>query len=186
LIVRDEDDQGSRYALYVIDMQGKVMGKLLSGFVFLDSAISPDNQWLVFSEFTSDYTNTIHVYNLKEKTDGILATNCSYPSASSWSPDGNSFVVSCHHLLVFSKINGKWSKQGEVDIPDKLRKLPPGIVEAISLYSPAWSPDEELIAFQPSIGKIFILNTKNGQIQKIYKGKEEFVDLNGWINIASP
>jgi Tol biopolymer transport system component len=84
---------------------------------------------------------------LRKKTDEIIATNCEFPSASSWSPDGNSFAVACHHILVFSNTNGEWSQQGEINIPDKLRKLPPDVVEAIRLYSPAWSPDGERTAF---------------------------------------
>jgi Tol biopolymer transport system component len=148
LLVRDNYSQSANYSLYVVELKGKVLGKLLSGYDFLNPSVSPDNQWLVFADSGGELTeNSIHIYNLKEKTDVTLVSGCSTPSASSWSPDGISFAVACKDILIFSLVDGKWVQQGSIPVPDQLRNLPLGVVNAIRLSSPAWSPDGEKIAF---------------------------------------
>gem|GEM_PF-6145055 len=146
LIIRDRPSPGFNSYLNVVDAQGNILGKLLSGYDFMSAAISPNNRWMVFSEYTNNSTEFVHIYDLQNKTESTLATNCSNPS-SSWSPDGLSLAVSCNKIRIFSYIDGAWTEQGEIPLPPQIKELPQDIIDAVKCYSPAWSPDGEKIAF---------------------------------------
>ena len=125
LFVLGRMDQG---ALQVYDPHTRKFVPYLDGLAARDFVISPDRQWMVYSEYPSG-----HLW--KSRLDGRepLQLTSSYAAMEQWSPDGNWLAYSdWHHIYLISADGGA---------PEQL--LPNGDNE----IAPSWSPDGKSIVF---------------------------------------
>nr|WP_281383602.1 winged helix-turn-helix domain-containing protein [Granulicella aggregans] len=125
LLVLGRLDQG---AMQVFDPKSRNLVPFLSGFSASSFVISPDGQWMAYTEFPSD-----HLW--KSRLDGSEATQLTESGASfqQWSPDGKWLVYTDDYKLYRVSADGG----------------PPEILIATGNYElvPTWSPDGKSIVF---------------------------------------
>jgi eukaryotic-like serine/threonine-protein kinase len=118
-------DQG---AMQVFDPKTESMAPFLDGVSALSFVISPDRQWMVYSEYPTGYL-------WKSRLDGSerLQLTSAPGYYQQWSPDGKWVVYSDWHKLYMVPANG--------GAPEKL--IQTGEFEV----APSWSPDGKSIMF---------------------------------------
>jgi Tol biopolymer transport system component len=125
LFVMGRLDQGTMLAL---DPRSKTLTPFLNGISALEFAVSPDRQWMVYTEYPSG-----HLW--KSRLDGSDALQLTDAPAymQEWSPDGKWIAYSDWHKLYRVSADG--------GIPEKL------IESGNSEVMPTWFPDGRSIAF---------------------------------------
>lgn len=172
------------------DSRAKRMLPYLNGFPALEFVISPDRQWMAYTEYPSGSL-------WKSRLDGSDRTqlSASYAVMQQWSPDGKSIVYSDWKKLYLVSAEGgapqklistgehevapSWSPDGKfiyfnyynfadqplegiqiLDLADRQISLMPG---SKGYYVPSWSPDGKYlvcIAQQPSRMMLYTAATK--------------------------
>lgn len=181
LLVLGRMDQG---LMQVYDPSTRKFLPYLDGFTARDFVISPDGQWMVYSEYPRG-----HLW--KSRLDGsnaVQLTNA-YSVMEQWSPDGKSIVYSDWHKLYVVSADGaapevldpngdndispSWSPDGksvyfnDYPLPDH----PPAPIRIIDVathqittmpgtagyYFPSWSPDgKHLVAMAQSPARMML------------------------------
>ncbi len=151
-------DQG---AMEVYNPQAKQFEPFLRGLSALEFVISPDRQWMAYTEYP-----TGHLWRCRLDGSEPLQLTRSYAVMQQWSPDSKSLVYSDWHKLYLVSADG-----GE---PEKL------IQTGDNEVAPTWFPDGKSIAFnhynfadEPS--GIYVLDLSSRKVSMMPEAEQYYV-----------
>lgn len=148
--------------IYCYDFSTGVIKELVKGF---DPCISPDGEWVAFTESKNsgnDFKRVINLVNVESSLIQNLEIKDDNHYGAIWSPDGK--------FIAFSIMKENW--QLGLIKPDKTGFKVLELASDKSLYSPTWSRDGEFI-FAHNLNVLYKINT-NGELIEKYDLKKMF------------